>query len=82
MAVMTEQDRFDCWAELMRSISGTVAISKQDLRAAVDALDAWLSDNATAINNALPAAAKAGLTVPQKAVLLNMVVAKRYLTGA
>lgn len=82
MAAMTDPQRFDCWAELMRSQLGSISISKTDLRAAVNAIDDFLVSNATAINNALPAAAKAGLTQPQKALLLMFVIEKRYLNGS
>ena len=82
MAVLVDQDRFDLWADWMRDTRiGTVTVSKQDLRAAVNALDQYFSDNAAAINNTLPAAAKAGLTASQKALLLMYVISKRYLAG-
>jgi hypothetical protein len=81
MAALSDQDRFDTWAEFMRRTDlGVIAISKSDLRAAVDALDQYFSDNAASINNTLPAAAKAGLTTTQKAILLMVVISKRYLT--
>lgn len=57
------------------------SIGKQDLRAAVDALDSFFDANAVAVNNALPAAAKAGLTTTQKALVLMYVIKRRYLDG-
>lgn len=79
MATLSLQDRFDIWADLMRQNLGTVNITKPQLRAAVDALDDFMDSNATALNNALPAAARTNLTTPQKAAVLSAVIAKRYL---
>lgn len=82
MAVLSEQDRFDTWADWMRQNTATVAVSKTDLRAAFDAIDDWFDTNAATLNNALPVAARTGLTTGQKAALLSAVVAKCYLKGA
>ena len=84
MAALSEQDRFDLWANFMEAPpAGEVfSCTKADLRDAANALDDFLVANATAINNALPAAAKAALSTSQKARLLNLVVAKRYIKGA
>jgi len=85
MAVLSDAQRAELHAEHMRELSinfESLAITKTELRAAVDALDDWLNDNAAAVNNALPAAAKAGLTTQQKARLLMYVVRQRYLGGA
>ena len=82
MAVLADLDRVDVWADFMRQASRdgeTITIEKADLRAAVNALDDHMNDNAAAINNALPAAAKAGLTTTQKALLLMYVVQQRYV---
>ena len=81
MAVLPDQSRVDVWADLMRQLSTerqTVAITKDELRAAVNAIDDFLESNATAINNAFPAAAKAGLTTAQKARVLAYVALKRW----
>jgi hypothetical protein len=58
------------------------SLTKADIRAAVDAADTWASTNAAAFNTALPVAARNGLTAPQKALLLSMVVQRRWVTGA
>lgn len=89
MAVMTDPEREEAWRNFIRErflSDGTTKIqwgdlTKQDIRAAVNALDQYFSDNEVAINNTLPAAAKAGLTKAQKALLLQHVICKRYLTG-
>lgn len=59
----------------------TVALTKADLRAAVNAIDTWLHSNAADLNAALPQPARGALTTAQKARLLQFVVARRYLTG-
>jgi hypothetical protein len=84
MALLPDADRSKAWADLMRKFSDerqTVNVTKAELRAAVDALDAFLDTNATAINAAIPQPARANLTTPQKAILLMYVVSQRYLTG-
>lgn len=81
MAVLADNERADTHVDLMRKWSNereTVAITKADLRAAVDAIDTFLETNATAINNAFPAAAKAGLTTAQKARIVAYVALKRW----
>lgn len=83
MAVLADQDRFDAWAAYMRDAAvGTMAaLTKPQLRAAIDAADDWASANAGAFNTALPVAARTALTAPQKALLLSYVIGKRYLRG-
>lgn len=85
MAVLPDNDRVSVWAQYMRDISAQRetfgALSKADLRAAVNALDDFMNTNAGAINAALPQPARGALTTPQKAQLLMAVVARRYLTG-
>ena len=81
MAELDEAARTDVWAELMRKYSqdgDTIGINKADLRAAVNALDTWMNDNASALNQALPEAARTTLTAQQKAIMLSYVVFKRY----
>lgn len=56
-------------------------MSKPELKAAVDAADGWVESNKTSYNNALPAAAKAGLTAGQKSNLLKFVLTKRFNKG-
>ena len=85
MATLTTDQRQTLWAELMQELSRdgqTVAITKADLRAAVDALDAWLDTNAAAINTAIPQPARGALTTAQKARMLTFVVRARYAGGA
>ena len=82
MATLSELQRVEAWADLMKQWSRdgeTVGIEKTDLRSAVDAMDNFFNSNASTINNAFPAAAKAGLTTKQKALLLMYVITQRYL---
>lgn len=85
MAVLTDQQRFDAWAEFMQEISMAregIAVTKQDLRAALNAADQWVSDNAASFNTAIPQPARGALTAGQKARLLMFVVQKRFIVGA
>lgn len=85
MANLTAAQRAELWATYMQDISEareSCAITKAQLRAAVDALDAWLDANASTINAAIPQPARGSLTTPQKARLLTYVIRQRYLVGA
>jgi hypothetical protein len=52
---------------------GPVALTKAELSAAASALQTFLWDNRTTVNNALPVAARNGLTTDQKLTLLAIV---------
>lgn len=79
MATLSAQDRLDATADYIRE--GGVAVSKDDLKAAFNALDDWFDTNAATLNAVLPVAARTGLTVQQKARLLTAVIRKRYISG-
>lgn len=81
MAVLGDPDRIEVWAGLIRRLSDSrtpIALTKAQLRAAIDAADDWCEANAASFNTALPAAARTGLTAGQKAMLLAYVALKRY----
>ena len=78
MAALSENDRVEVWADYMRRNVDAIGITKQDLRAALDATDQWIDDNASAYNTALPVAARTGLAARQKALLFMYVAAKRF----
>lgn len=84
MAVLSNADRILVWAEFMRvleNISSTGAMTKADLRAAVDAIDQWNEDNQAAFNLAIPQPARSLLSAKQKASLQLAVVARRWLVS-
>lgn len=54
------------------------AITKADLRAAVNAMDDWAEGNAATLNLAIPLPARTALTAKQKAWLFYFVVRRRF----
>lgn len=81
MAVLSNNDRFAAWAQAMREISEageSITITKTELRAALNAVDQWVDDNATAFNQAIPQPARSALSASQKARLLTLVVRRRF----
>lgn len=82
MAILTDADRFAVWSDYMRENAAPFgALTKADLRAAVDAIDQWVSDNAASLNSAIPQPARGALAPAQKAQLLTAVVRKRFVKG-
>jgi hypothetical protein len=85
MAILSDNARIAVWAEIMQELSSAgepCGIVKADLRAAVDAIDAWANSNAASLNNAIPQPARNALTTAQKSRLFRLVVRKRYEDGA
>lgn len=78
MAELTAAQRQEIWAEFMRQNTEPVGITKAQLRAAFDALDAFLDANAAAINAAIPQPARGALSAGQKARILAFVAMKRW----
>ena len=66
MAVLSDTDRVQCWQDFMRDPANINAaasgLTKAQIRAAVDATDQWIDDNAASFNSALPAAVRTALT--------------------
>jgi hypothetical protein len=79
MAVQTEQQRFDAWADLMRR-GGLIpaGLTKQQIRAAYDAADVWRDANASSYNLALPLAFRNAANAKQKAGMLMLNLVKEY----
>lgn len=79
--MLGETDRMRVWRGLMRWWSNLWetlgALSKQDLRDAVNATDTWIDDNQVAYNAALPVAARTALTLAQKTLLFCAVALAR-----
>lgn len=84
MAVLSDNDRIVCWEQWMRENKEAVIgdMTRQELRAAVNAMDVWVNDNASALNTAIPLPARTVLSTAQKALLFNFVVFRRYIAGA
>jgi hypothetical protein len=82
MAALPDNERFVVWQDFMETNTEGFALTKGDIRAAVNAIDDFLVTNATALNSAIPQPARAALSTTQKALLLTAVVRQRYLTGA
>jgi hypothetical protein len=74
---LTAQQRDQCVVELVTN-SPPIVAAKADVRAAVDAADAWCAANAASFNSALPAAFRTTSTAEQKAALLASVALRRY----
>lgn len=85
MAALPDQERAGAsgdWQADMSRRHENCSINRPALRAAVDAMDTWLDSNAAALNAAIPQPARANLTTSQKALMLTLVIQRRYLTGA
>lgn len=84
MAVLSNSDRIAVWEQWMRENRATIAgaMTRGELRAAVDAADNWADSNAASFNSALPLPARTVLSSTQKAALLNYVIARRWIVGA
>ena len=82
MAELSEEDRAEVTQEFMALALGPHTITKQDIRAAVNALDTWYNANAAAANQALPQPARSQMTTVDKAHMSTLIVNKRYLKGA
>lgn len=80
MAALSDNDRAAVWAEFMDEMSRgreACGVTKADIRAAVNAVDAWADTNAPSFNAAIPQPARGALTAKQKARLLFRVTQKR-----
>jgi hypothetical protein len=81
MAVLPTNDRIKINTGFQQESSSTyeaLALTKADLQAAVDAIDAWADANAASFNSAIPLPARTALTTRQKARLLALVLQRRY----
>lgn len=81
MAILTNQQRKQVWAEFMQKLSALLEqlnISKSELRDAVNATDQWIEDNSNSFNTAIPQPARAEMTSSQKTRLFMAVAAKRF----
>jgi hypothetical protein len=84
MAILSDPDREAGFAKYLRDRNaegGGVPLTKNDIRAAFNALDDFFSTNAAAVNQTIPQPARSGLTTAQKATLAISVLERRYLSG-
>lgn len=77
MALLPDLDRNRVWRWFMRRNPEPCAFTKTDLRAAVDACDAWCENNTSSFNTALPQPFRGAATAQQKALLLSYVAQRR-----
>lgn len=84
MAVMTDPQRVEAWADFMRELSDArepLGLTKPELRAFFDAADQWVSDNMASFNSAIPQPARGAMTAAQKARGLARILEKRFKVG-
>lgn len=84
MAVLDNVDRLAVWADFMSRMGPEERagpMTKTDFKAAIDAMDAFVAANATAINNAFPTASRVALTNVEKIGVFAYVALKRYGKG-
>lgn len=74
---MNTTERARTCAQFMRDVKEDFGTTKPNVQAAIDALDDFLTNNATAINNAIPAAARATMTAAQKLTMVGYVAMRR-----
>lgn len=60
MAVLSDSQRREAWAEWMRGRYGAVSATKGQVRAAVDAVDEWVYSSLAAFLATIPEAARSG----------------------
>lgn len=77
MAVLTTQQRAAVHAFLCARFGYGGGLTKADVRAAVDATDAWIDTNAAAYVAALPEPGRSTLDATQKTILFCYVALRR-----
>jgi hypothetical protein len=89
MAVLSDNDRTEVWAALMRGETISIqfpnpagGLSKAQHREVVDALDTALNNAAPTFNTAIPQPQRGILTSEQKAAYLVALIVRRYLSGS
>lgn len=84
MALLDETNRARVWAHYLRNLAGPITgVVKADVRAAVDATDAWIESGnaaaapATGYNSTLPQPFRGAASTDQKTVLFCYVAMRR-----
>ena len=85
MPELNDPDRSKVWRRHMASNMKATGqsfgdLTKQDIRAAVNALDTFFNDNLPLFNAAIPEPARTELTARQKALMLTMIIEQRFLS--
>ena len=81
MAFLDDIDRKAVWADFMARMAPEERagpMTKADFRAAIDAMDVYVANNAATINAAFPTAARTALTNVEKIGVFAYVALKRY----
>lgn len=88
MATLSQADLKEVWGQVMRQEDITAKLSsaitgllKADIRAAVDGIDQWISDNSVSFNSAIPQPARGVLTSSQKTAIFCYIATKRFKSG-
>lgn len=81
MAVLSDPSRAEVWAGFMRDQLCPAPVEKADMRAAVNATDAWIDGNAAAFNAALPEPFRSEASAQQKLALFLYVAKRRFEVG-
>jgi hypothetical protein len=83
MAVLSNADRLELWAEFMRRNKETWgAVTKDDLKTVVDSLDAWADANKADALASIPQPTRGRMTAGQVALCFALIVEKRWTAGA
>jgi hypothetical protein len=85
MAILLDAKRAECSTEFQSESSrerDPVAVTKAELRTAIDAVDQWLEDNKVSFNQSIPLPVRTALTAKQKARILRFVARKRFQEDA
>lgn len=80
MPVLPDEERRRVWAHLMRTWDkqlGRIPVTKPELRAAIDATDAWIEANQGSFNSSLPQPFRGAATTPMKTLLFCFVAMRR-----
>jgi hypothetical protein len=84
VALLDETNRVRTWAHYLRNLTGPISgVTKADVRAAVDATDAWIESSqgatapATGYNSALPQPFRGAASLDQKTALFCYVAMRR-----
>jgi hypothetical protein len=86
MAVLDETNRVRTWAHYLRNlgvVGGLGGVTKADVRAAIDATDAWIESSqgasapSTGFNSALPQPFRGAANTDQKTLLFCYVAMRR-----